>query len=363
MSAIVADGLARHAVVAPPAWPADIWHPMVCRAVRDETHDVKSFVFEPAVPGCIGFDPGQSLTFRLTIGGEAVERCYTIASSAAIRSSIEITVKRKPGGRVSNHLHDQLRPGDILEAMGPNGGFTLADHPGGKYLLISAGSGITPMASILRSLADLKADRDIVLLHAARSPRDVIFAGELAGLCRRVPGLRVQLAASAVSPADHWTGAVGRIDGGLLARAVPDLASRIVFCCGPEPFMAAMRQLAADGGVPPQSYVEESFQVAEDDVPVMEAACVDAAPVTVTLAKSGKHFSCAAGATILEAARAAGVPMPSSCRRGICGTCKTKKLSGSVVMAHGGGIRQREIDQGMILPCCSRPQSDLVLDR
>lgn len=346
-------------------WPADSFQPMVCRAAYDETADVRTFVLEPLMPSRIAFSPGQSFAFRMDVGGTTLERCYSVASSSAVETSIEITVKRKDGGRFTAHLFDRLKPGVVIEAMGPNGSFTPADHSAGKYLLLSAGSGITPMASIVRSLADRGSDADIVFLHGARSPADVIFADEFARLRRRLPGLRIHVATSRAAPDGDSASHAGRIDAARLGALVPDLAERIVFCCGPQGFMAAMRGFALQAGVAAERFVEESFDFGEVDTPPIAPVEPPAQGVvtTVTFVKSGRSFACAPGSTILEAARKAGVPMPSSCTKGLCGTCKTMKISGTVQMNHAGGIRQREIDKGLILPCCSRPDSDVVLDR
>lgn len=333
------------------------WSRLVCRAAWDETADVRSFLLAPETTAPIVFDPGQFMTFRVAMDDVVVERCYTIASSAAVSGTITITVKRKPGGRMSRHLHDTLTPGGTIEAFGPAGAFGLASSEHGKLLLVSGGCGITPMASILRTAADLGQPLDAVFVHAARTPADAIFADEFPRLTRRLPGLKIHLVAS--RPDAAWTGARGRIDAGALIAAVPDLAQLHVLCCGPEGFMAMVRQTCADAGVPPARYREESFDFGlEDAVPVATAAAF-----RITFARSGRTFDCAPGQTILQAAKLAGLPMPSSCTRGLCGTCKTRKLEGRVTMTHQGGIRQREIDAGLILPCSSRPDTDVTLDR
>jgi glycine betaine catabolism B len=338
----------------------DGWMRLVCRAVWDETANVRTFLVAPETGDRIDFDPGQFMTFRMRIDGETVERCYSLSSSAAVAGTVAITVKRKLGGRMSPRLHADLRPGGRIEAFGPAGRFGLGvGVEGERLLLASAGSGVTPIASILRSAADLGRDLDVVCVHAARTPGDVIFADEFADLERRLPRLRVLLAAS--RPDDGWPGLRGRLDDGLI-RAVPDLAARRVLCCGPEGFMATVRDIATAAGVPAGANLEESYDF--DRVDKAPPAPAPSAPTRrITFASSGRSFDCAPGQSILQAAKAAGVPMPSSCARGMCGTCKSRKLSGSVTMTHQSGIRQREIDAGMILPCCSRPDTDVTLER
>jgi 3-phenylpropionate/trans-cinnamate dioxygenase ferredoxin reductase subunit len=343
-----------------PAREADGWMRLVCRAAWDETKDVRTFLLASEAGDRIDFDPGQFMTFRMQIDGETVERCYSLSSSAAVAGTVAITVKRKPGGRMSGRLHADLRPGGRIDAFGPAGRFGLGGGTdGARLLLVSAGSGVTPIASILRTAADLGRDLDVVCVHAARTPADVIFADDFAGLKRRLPRLRVLLAAS--RPDDGWPGLRGRLDDGLV-RAVPDLAARRVLCCGPEGFMATVRGIVSAVGVPDAAYLEESFNFdAIDEPPPVVAASAPAR--RITFARSGRSFDCAPGQSILQAAKAAGVPMPSSCAKGMCGTCKSRKLSGSVTMKHQGGIRQREIDAGLILPCSSRPDTDVTLDR
>src|SRR5699024_10102077 len=125
---------------------------LVCTEIIDVTHDVKSFVLattDDMGAGEVGlaFDPGQYLTVTVTVDGEEVQRCYTIASPPTRPGPVTITVQRVPGGPVSNWLHDHLRVGEVIRAAGPHGQFSLANHPASKYLFLSAGSGITPLMS------------------------------------------------------------------------------------------------------------------------------------------------------------------------------------------------------------------------
>ena len=127
--------------------------------------------------------------------------------------------------------------------------------------------------------------------------------------------------------------------------------------------MAIVRAMIAGTGSPPARYVEESFHFEDDQTPYASEAPIEAKPRQIRFAKTGRTFTCPPGSTILRAAKAAGVAIPFSCAKGVCGTCKSLKLSGTVTMTHGGGIRQREIDCGFILPSSSRPETDVVLDR
>lgn len=337
---------------------------MVVRQRVQVTHDVVTFVLEPTTASTFAFLPGQFLTLVVDVGGSVVERCYTISSPPTRPHLLTVTVKRIEGGVLSPHLHDHLAPGDRIAVRGPGGDFSIAAHPSARYLLLSAGSGITPTLSTVRAMADLAELDDVVVVHSARTPVDRACNDELDALAAAHPGLRVVWICEDDSPGSApWTGPRGRLDADLLTAQVPDLAEREVFTCGPPGYMGATRQVLADLQVDPTRCHEESFTI---DVPV--AAPVEAAsPVeqtapTVTFGRSGREVQCPLGMTVLEAAASAGVSLPSSCGGGLCGTCKSGLLSGRVEMSHQGGIRPREIAAGKFLPCCSTPDGDIVVD-
>jgi ferredoxin-NADP reductase len=348
---------------------------LICRSIVDETHDVKSFTFSAPAPRLFHFAPGQFLTFEFPVGGEPVNRCYTISSSPARPHLVSITVKRMVGGPVSNWLHDQLRVGDTVRAVGPMGEFSTAFHPGGKRLFLSGGSGVTPLMSMTRHDSDMAEDHDTIFVHCARTPRDIVFRQELELVAQRRSRLQVVHVVESTAGEPGWSGHRGRVSRGLFDLIAPDLHERVVFCCGPAPFMAAVRSILTEAGFDMSLYHEESFVfedlAAADAAPATEqqrladgpAEAATIATHTVTFGKTGRSIPCDENTTILAAARAAGLRLPSSCTKGLCGTCKTRKLSGEVEMAHNGGIRQREIDQGFVLLCCSKPRGDVVVER
>nr|WP_277187484.1 hybrid-cluster NAD(P)-dependent oxidoreductase [Caballeronia sp. BR00000012568055] len=378
----------------PARWNCDTDETLVCCHVRQETHDVKSFFFKAPGERTFVFEPGQFITLELEINGEQINRCYTISSSPTRPHTISITVKRVPGGPVSNWLHDNLVPGASVRVLGPAGEFTCARHPARKYLFLSAGSGITPLMSMSRAHHELGEDADIVFVHSARTPDDIIFARELDLIASNQKNFRTAFVCERVGTRTNWAGVTGFLSLPLLKLIAPDFMERTVFTCGPAPYMKAVRDLLDEGGFDRKQYHEESFSfgVVEEVAAQLTTAHVaqaletktdfveareeaigfDPAPVAepaveqkfkVNFAKSRRDIECGSSEHVLDAAKKAGVRLPSSCTQGMCGTCKVKLVSGEVSMKHAGGIRQREIDQGMVLLCCSKPLTDLVVDK
>lgn len=365
---------ARLAATAP--WDAEADDALICLAVREETHDVKTFVLGSQEPRRFAYAPGQFLTFAFEIGGETIHRCYTISSAPTRPHALAITVKRVVGGPVSNWLHDHLKAGDTVQALGPMGKFSCFTHPAGQYLLLSGGSGVTPMMAMARTFHDLGQGRDVAFVHSARSPADIVFRAELERMAELDASFRFHAVCEADAPGEAWAGPKGRLTLETLRETVPDFLDREVFVCGPAPYMAAVRAMLAGAGFDMARHHEESFDFGAlpeaDREAVTEASetlDAEAAPALavrsfrVEFAKTKRVLDCPKDSTVLDAARKAGLRLPSSCAKGLCGTCKSKIVKGSVVMNHAGGIRQREIDAGMALLCCSKPTSDLVVER
>jgi ferredoxin-NADP reductase len=361
------------------AWNAEEDDLLVCRAVRDETHDVRTFVLASREPRRFAYNPGQFLTFAFEIAGETVHRCYTLASAPTRPDTVAITVKRVPGGPVSNWLHDNIMVGASVRALGPMGEFSCFARPHPvvepRYLFLSGGSGITPLMSMARTFHDLAVPRDIVFVHNARSPSDVVFRRELVLMARSSAAFRFVPVCERDVPHDAWMGHRGRLSSPMLELIAADFREREVFVCGPSPYMAAVRDILQGASFDMARHHEESFDFAElsraeQSQALGAEAELDAKPLVapvrtfrIEFAKTSRAIDCPEDTFVLAAARKAGIRLPSSCTKGMCGTCKSRILSGTVTMTHAGGIRQREIDAGMALLCCSKPTSDLVVER
>jgi ferredoxin-NADP reductase len=238
--------------------------------------------------------------------------------------------------------------------------------------------------SMTRTLFDLGSDADVLFVHSARTPADIIFRRELDAMAAVMPNIRVHHVCESDYPSERWSGLRGRLSAAMLQALAPDLAERVTYTCGPAAYMGSVRRILEDLGYDMLGYHEESFSFdqlpgsqvppahgSDDPAERPDVVDGDAGPTggsatatrySVELVRSGTTITCGADENILDAAFAAGLRLPASCTQGMCGTCKTVKLSGDVDMRHNGGIRPREVEQGKILVCCSKPLSDLRID-
>ncbi len=335
-----------------------------CASFLEEAPNVMTFCFQSPSGALFNFEPGQFLTLELPVPGGRVHRTYTISSSPSRPTSLTVTVKAQPGSIGTRWMFDNLRPGMRIRAIGPAGRFSMMQAPARKYLFISAGSGITPMMSMTTFLYDSGRNHDIVFVNCARRPSEIIFRDALEHMATRLPGLDLKWIVEGTDPYRPWTGYRGVFNQLMLGLMAPDYLERDVYCCGPEPFMQAVRDALASLGFAMEHYHQESFggppaeaeTVPEDVVPHEGAAAA------VTFAASGRTAACAETDTILATARAAGIPIASGCAMGICGTCRVQKLEGQVHMVHNGGITDEDVAAGYILACCSRPIGKVTVD-
>ncbi|NWK80154.1 hybrid-cluster NAD(P)-dependent oxidoreductase [Aquitalea sp. LB_tupeE] len=341
-----------------------------CKLIR-ETHDVLTFCFSMQEPVLFFFKPGQFVTLELEIDGEPQMRSYTLSSAPSIPYSFSITVKRVPSGVVSNWLHDNLVEGMLLAIHGPAGQFNCIDHPARKVLLLSGGVGITPLMSMARWFFNTNAEVDMAFVHSARTPADIIYRAELDYMSTRIDNFHLHLICEHTPVGQAWSGYRGYLGKDMLALIAPDFMERAVFCCGPAPYMRAVRQLLQQAGFDMANYHEESFGATpEADASLASAqaasaqtdSAADTATHCISFKDSGKSVQVSAEITLHAAAASAGIKLPKACGMGICGTCRVKVLSGETDMQHNGGITDEEIEEGYVLSCCTRPRSNVQLD-
>jgi ferredoxin-NADP reductase len=315
--------------------------------VVQETADTKTFVLRPNA-AWRGHRAGQYTSVEVEIDGVRMRRCYSI-SSAPDGALVNITVKRVPNGRVSTWLHEHVRSGHVLRLGDPGGDFVLPEPTPDELLLLSGGSGITPVMSMLRGLAARDAIRNVVFVHHARTRADVIFAEELADLAQCHPGLRLVLCL------DDDASAPRGFDEARFAELVPDFAARSTFLCGPKPLMDRAERLFESVGASNRLTLERFTQALRLVPPVASANGVQ-----VRLSRSERNVVARGQGSLLEQLERAGEHPAHGCRIGICRTCKCRKESGTVQNLVTGEMSS-EPDQEIQL-CISVPRSDLELD-
>src|SRR4029077_4616781 len=201
--------------------------------------------------------PGQFLTFQWTIDGQPVRRSYTVSSSPVHENYVEITPKRMENGCVSVFLNERAKPGLAVEASGPYGQFCFDETLHKSIVLIAAGSGITPMISMLGYIDDLVLATSVTLLYCVRTAADIIFENELSRLSRSLPNFKYELCLSRPDPT--WKGHSGRLTEEFVSQYVADLNSPTFFLCGPKGFMDTARQILSTLGVNQDRILQESF--------------------------------------------------------------------------------------------------------
>jgi ferredoxin-NADP reductase len=298
-------------------------------------------------------------------------RSYTISSSPSIPYSFSITVKRVAGGKVSNWLHDNLKSGDQIAVHGPVGQFNCMDFTSDKVLLLSGGVGITPVMSMARWWFDTDSDVDMVFAHSAQTPNDIIYPLELEYMTTRIDNFKMHLICEKTQVGQAWGGYRGYLDRSMLGLIAPDFMAREVFCCGPEPYMKAVRSMLKEAGFDMDRYHEESFGATPvKDVKLAEKHA-DAAEIEnlqpkdmaqVSFLDTGKEVAVTLGSNLNEAAKEAGINISKACGVGICGACRVKVVSGEFEMLQNGGISEEEIAQGYVLSCCTSVTGNIEID-
>jgi ferredoxin-NADP reductase len=328
-------------------------------SITPQTDDSKTLRFIVPNDQKLNARPGQFLTFSFLFDGKKVIRSYSICSSPASSGYVEITPKRVSTGCVSIFLNDRATIGMTIEARGAFGRFCFDESKHRNIVLLAAGSGITPMMAMLRYIDDLCLDTSVTLLYCVRTNSDVIFHDELARLQARLRNFQYHLLLS--QPHTEWDGPRGHISREFVERTVKEIALQDFFLCGPPPFMDAGRAILNGLGVKPEHIMQETFGGAAPKT-APSGPVADQTDAVVEFVRSGKACVVRGSQTLLEAAEEHGVAIPSSCRQGQCGTCKTKLLSGKVRMDADEGLDPDSRAQGFVLTCIGHADGPVKLD-
>lgn len=326
-------------------------HPMLslsavrARVLRiiDETPDTKTFVLRPNRLWQ-GAHAGQFVRVQVEIDGRRRERAYSLSSRPGARH-LALTVKRHSGGLVSQYLHDAVAPGAVLTLSQAAGEFVLPAQLPPKLLLLSAGSGITPVMGMLSELHARAYRGDVVFYHVCRNPQQFIFSRQLREPAGNWPSLQLMT---------HFSEEAGRWQAASLKRQVPDLPQRATWMCGPAPFMEEVQRLWSDAGYT-LPLCSERFGAA----PLRPGGAANTA-ATVHLSASATRFIARGNDPLLLQAERAGLSPKHGCRIGICHSCQCVKTSGSVENLQTGEISSAPDE--LIRLCICAARSDLVLD-
>ncbi len=331
------------------------FHSLRVARVAEETHDAVSLVLEvPAeLADAFSYRAGQFCNVQVVIEGEAQMRCYSMSSCPALAEEMTVTVKRVPGGMVSNWIVDNLRAGDLVELSPPAGFFQLTDTSG-DLVAFAAGSGITPVVSLVKT-ALATTGRKVRLHYANRDRDSVIFASELVALEERHPG-RLTIVHS-----------YDEEDGLLTTRTVSAFAGEAAgtgefYVCGPGPYMEIVEDALRSLGVEASRIHIERFTTAELLVGAPPPPPEPPGGTSVTIELDGRTDSTdhRPGTTILQTARQMGMSPPFSCESGSCATCMARLLDGSVSMFVNNALTPEEVAEGWILTCQSVPTTPTV---
>lgn len=320
--------------------------------VRRETEDSATLVIKPGWGFSFDYQPGQYIGIGLLVDGRWRWRSYSLTSSPVSGSTrskrfgrdaktITITVKAMPEGFLSTHLVGGVTPGTIVRLAAPQGNFVMPDPAPASVLFLTGGSGITPVMSMLRTLARRDQITDIVHLHSAPTETDVLFGAELAELQRAHPGYRLRLRATRTQ---------GRLDLSRLDDEVPDWRDRQTWACGPEGMLSDAEKLWTAAGLDPHLHLERFAAV---------RTAVHGEGGTVRFARSGKTAEVDAATSLMDAGENAGIQMPFGCRMGICQSCVVGLVEGHVRDLRTGVEHE---PGGRIQTCVSAASGDCTLD-
>jgi len=350
------------------------FHPLVIKEVRKETPDCVSVLFTiPAeLEPVFNFKQGQSLTMRSTINGQEVRRTYSICSSP-LDKEWRVAIKKVDGGLFSSFANQQLKKGDVLEVMQPVGKFYTDLDPDHRkqYAAFAAGSGITPVLSLIKTTLATEPLSSFTLVYGNRSRSSIIFFEELEALknkyLQRFTLINILSRERTDSPLNF-----GRIDTPKL-QELDKLIRYIVFdeffICGPQEMIFAVKEFLVTKGIDSKKIHFELFTTPGSPTgTVATKRNTDAdsgAASTITMSLDGRSFDFKlafnSSLTLLDAALQQGADLPYACKGGVCCTCKARLLEGKVEMDVHWGLEEEEIEQGYILTCQSHPVTDKVV--
>lgn len=350
------------------------FHPLTVASVHRETDDCVSIAFSipEHLKEVFAFAPGQSLTIRTTLNGQELRRNYSICSSPQ-EGVLRVAVKKVAGGQFSTWVNEALKPGDVLEVMPPVGKFNTPLHPEQtkNYVAFAAGSGITPILSLIKATLYTEPGSTFTLVYGNRSSASIIFREELQAIKDRyLHRFRIyHILSREVMDSPLNSGRINRDKTLFLLDKLIDVNnSHEFFLCGPEEIIFAVRDVLLEKGVAPRHIHFELFttpgQRKPSEIRNLTSEITTGTQSQIQVKLDGRSFQFAlaySGQSILDAALAQGADLPYACKGGVCCTCKARLVEGQVKMDAHWGLEQEEIDAGFILTCQSHPVSETVV--
>lgn len=351
------------------------FYPLVVREVNRETSDCVSvsLIVPAGMSEVFRFVPGQYLTFRKFLDGVEVRRSYSICASPA-EGELRVAIKKVEHGKFSSYACDVLKAGDVLETMPPMGNFTPHDTAGGarNYLAFAAGSGITPIMSIMKHALESNPENTFTLIYGNRSRNSIIFREAIEALKNKYM-LRLRL--YHVLSREYMD--IPLFSGRLNAAKCTEFCERLIdvssidetFICGPEEMILSVRQQLIDMGMASSKVHIELFtspdQGKKKDATTASQQKGNDGPVSkVSITLDGATFEMDVpfeGESILDAALRNGADLPYACKGGVCCTCRAKVTEGVVDMDVNYALEHDEIEKGFVLTCQAHPRTERVL--
>ncbi|WP_281614657.1 ferredoxin--NADP reductase [Flammeovirga sp. SubArs3] len=335
--------------------------------VVKETSDAISIHFKQPFFRKIKYTPGQFLTLLVNVNGRVERRCYSLNSAPKVDKTISVTVKRIKDGKVSNFLFDNVKKGDKVQVLYPMGEFTITPDVEKKrhIVLFGAGSGITPLISILKSILHKEPQSIVSLFYGNRDVESIIFNQELTEY-KNVFEDRLHLVHILESPGDFkdcYKGRVERTQVPEYLKKVPQWDTTEYFICGPSGMMIEAEEGLKAANVDEKAIHIERFSAPPPTSKEMKNAGAFLENREIRLLQKGKEhvFTVKANSNILEAALDEKISLPYVCMDGICGSCKAKVAQGEVFMRDGHVLSEKEVNDGIILPCICHPISNDVV--
>jgi ring-1,2-phenylacetyl-CoA epoxidase subunit PaaE len=345
------------------------------KEVIRETPDAVTITFWHPISEEIRYQPGQFLTFMLNINGQKLRRSYSMASSPHVDVSLAVSIKRVPGGVASNYLCDRTKAGDILETLEPMGTFVPKLEPQNRrtIVLIGAGSGITPLFSMAKSILHVEPNTRVWLIYGNRNQSSIIYKAHLDAMEQAYGKSRFQVTHVLSQPDAGWDGLEGRLNQHTLTRLLEgqlakELQNASFYLCGPDGLLTEVRSALTIMGVPTTQVFKESYatapvpagEVIEDAVNAEDSGSPE---VTVLYEGSEYKFAVAPHQTILEAALDLDIDLPYSCQAGMCTACLGRCVSGTVKLDEEDGLSDSELKAGYVLTCVAHPVGrDVVIE-